>query len=444
MMATNDTRTASDRAALFNPVSLQKGRPTPDAMTLKHRVVLAPLTRNRATEPGLCPHAAQVEYYSQRASPGGLLISEAVNISPEAVGYTSTPGIWTEEQVAAWRLVTDAVHAKGGRIFCQLWHTGRVSQPSFGTHPLLRASGRSLPSVSASATAIVHPRTGKPGKTVTYDGVEATAVPRALHTAEIAVRLREDYREAAANAIRAGFDGCELHAAHGYLVDQFIQDGVNTGRTDQYGGSVPNRCRLLFELAEAISAEIGSHRLAVRLSPTTIDPTTGIQTQYYYGTTCTDPDDVYAHAVSGLNGFNLAYLLLTEPRWSGRFDGDVTKDKGFTMPLTNAKYRKLYTGTLIAAGGFTPATAAAAVSDGIYDLIAFGRWFIANPDLPERLRTGAQLNVYNRDTFYLPTITGGGSEGYTDYPDLAGSVGVPGKYALMDQAAVGTSLPSKL
>ena len=289
------------------------------------------------------------------------------------------------------------MHAKGGLIVAQLWHTGRISQPSFGEHPLLKASGRPLPSVSASAAVMAHPRTGKPLRTATYAGVEECAVPRALGTGEVA-RVVEDYRHAARTALRAGFDGVELHAAHGYLVDQFLQDGVNQ-RTDRYGGTVANRCRFLFEAVEALCGVMGPGRVGVRLSPTTIDPATGRQSQVYFAAQCSDPDAVYAHAVSGLNAHPLAYLLLTEPRWSGRDDGDFATDKGFSQPLSNHKYREMFDGTLMAAGGFTPASAAAAIRDGHYDMVAFGRWFISNPDLPARIRSGGDLNVYQRDTF---------------------------------------------
>eukprot|EP00658_Telonema_sp_P-2_P041972 TRINITY_DN30072_c0_g1_i2.p1 TRINITY_DN30072_c0_g1~~TRINITY_DN30072_c0_g1_i2.p1 ORF type:complete len:453 (+),score=89.99 TRINITY_DN30072_c0_g1_i2:84-1442(+) len=404
---------------------------------LSHRVVLAPLTRNRAAEPSLCPDSEHVSYYSQRASAGGLLITEAVAISPEALAYPGIPGIWTEQQTVAWTEVVRAVHAKGCKIFMQLWHTGRVAQPCFGEHPLARASaGMALPSVSASSTCMCHPRTGKPVAVLTYDGMRQAEHARALTTEEICGRLRDDYVRAAQNAMLAGFDGVELHAAHGYLVDQFLNDGTNL-RADRYGGSVPNRCRILFELVEAlVRAAGGADRVAVRLSPTTIDPQTGRQNQSYYGATTSDPDLVYEHAVTGLNRFGLAYLLLSEPRWSGKMDHDVKSDRGFAQPLTNHKYRALYHGTLMAAGGFTPLSAAAAIKDGHYDLIGFGRWFLSNPDLPEKIKRGSPLNVYDRSTFYSR-----GAEGYTDYPSQDGSVGELHKYTLIEQNQIGVSLP---
>jgi N-ethylmaleimide reductase len=382
----------------------------------------------------------QVNYYSQRASPGGLLITEATIISPEAMGYPSVPGIWTDTQVAAWRKVTDAVHAKDGKIFCQLWHVGRVAHPSFGEHPLLQTSGRPLPSVSASATVISHPKSGKPLRTMTYKGFEEHVVARPLRTDEIP-RLIDDYVHAARMAMKAGFDGVELHAAHGYLVDQFLQDGTNQ-RCDAYGGSVENRCRLLCELVEATCNCLGPGRVSVRMSPTTLDPKTGRQNQLYYCAASTDPDAVYGHAVARMNDFPLAYLLLTEPRWTGKADGDPLTDAGFVTPVSNGKYRDIYRGTLIGAGGFTPKAAAAAVEAGTYDMIAFGRWFISNPDLPERIRTGSPLNIYDRSTFYTPTAMGGGDAGYTDYPDMKGAIGVKGKYKLIAQDQIGSSLVS--
>lgn len=198
-----------------------------------------------------------------------------------------------------------------------------------------------------------------------------------------------------------------------------------------------------YQVCSAVQEAVGPYRLSVRLSPTTIDPRTGRQNQLYFGASCSDPDEVYHHAVSKMNDFKLAYLLLTEPRWSSKYDHDHSKDIGFTQPLTNQKYRKVYHGTLIGAGGFTPKTAAEALENGFYDAIAFGRWFIANPDLPERIRNGSKLNVYDRSTFYSATIQGGGSEGYTDYPDMDGTVGIVGKYQQIEQDKIGQSLAAR-
>ena len=409
--------------------------PPTSHLSLAHRIVLAPLTRNRATEPNLCPHHLHVQYYASRATPGGLLITEATCISPEAVGYPSVPGIWTTEQADSWRKVTDAVHAKGGKIFCQLWHVGRISQPSFGTHPFLKRSGQPLPSVSASNVQMVHPKTGKPLYTTTYQGREECAVPRALLLEEMP-RLVEDYNNAARHCLAAGFDGVEVHAAHGYLIDQFINDGTNQ-RTDKYGGSLENRVRLLNEIVGSLCRIMGKGRVSVRLSPTTL--VNGRQNQMYYATRCSDPDLVYPHAVRSLNQYPLAYLLLTEPRWSGRDDGNPGTDQGFSKPLSNSKYRAMYQGTLMAGGGFTPATAKAALDAGVYDLIAFGRWYISNPDLVERLRHGHALNVYERETFYTSTFEGGGAEGYTDYPLLGEPLG---RYRTMEQVDIGRSRTS--
>lgn len=411
---------------MFTPIHTNAGH----GFQLDHRIVLAPLTRNRATEPNLCPHDLHVQYYSSRATQNGLLITEATNITGESLGYPSVPGIWTQEQADSWRKVTDAVHVKGGRIFCQLWHVGRISQPSFGTHPLLVDSNQPLPSVSASNVPMTHPRTGKPLYTMTYEGKEECATPRALRTSEIP-RLIEDYRHAARMALVAGFDGVELHAAHGYLIDQFINTGTNK-RTDQYGGSIENRCRLLNECCQALCDIMGPGRVAVRLSPTTLID--GKQNQMYYATSCTDPDVVYPYAVDSLNQYPLAYLLLTEPRWSGRDDGNPSSDKGFHKPLSNSKYRQIYRGTLMAGGGFTPETAKQALEEGTYDLIAFGRWFISNPDLVERLRVGYDFNVYERSTFYASTFEGGGKKGYTDYPLMHEPLG---RFQTMKQEDIG-------
>ncbi len=413
--------------------ALQLGR-----YQLQHRIVLAPMTRIRANRETLAPTALTATYYAQRATPDGLLITEATHISPEATPVWTiypnvrkygdhVPGIWTDAQVAGWRQVTDAVHAKGGLIFCQLLHTGRVAQPDIGQHPLIHGAQVPLPPVSASATAIE--ASAEVGNQYNWD-VAATP-PRALSATEIQ-RVIRDYQRAAENALAAGFDGIELHAAHGYLIDQFLCDGVNV-RSDNYGGTIENRCRFLVEVVAALAAVVGADRLGVRLSPLAIDPDTGKQTQTYFGVTCSDPVALHAHAIQALNQFKLAYLMLTEPRVGG-LSAAPEEEEAYVHPLRNVHYRDLYEGTLIGAGGFTPNTAKDAIAAGVYDLIAFGRWFLSNPDLPDRLRQGHPLTVYDRSTFY-----GGTEIGYTDYPTWENAQHHP-KYRLLAQQQIGATL----
>ena len=370
---------------------------------------------------------------------GMCAIAESIHISPEATpiwniyanvrdGGGHVAGIWTENQVKSWRWVASAVHNKGGRISCQLLHTGRIAQPGIGDHPLVKGSGAPLPPVSSSATALKADL--RPGD---YSWDQYAALPRALEAHEIS-RVVDDYRIAARNAHRANFDFVEIHAAHGYLMEQFFCDGINV-RTDQYGGSLENRCRLFFETITALINDLGDNRVAVRLSPTSADPITGESYQTYFGAISSDADQLYHYLIKRLNAYPLAYLLLTEPR-IGVLSVGHTKDGSHTQPLRNGRFRDLYSGTLVGAGGFTPKTAEQAVTNGVYDMIAFGRWFLANPDLPNRLRIGAPLNVYDRNTFY-----GGNLTGYTDYPDLQ-SVGSTayGNYPLIDQSEIGQSL----
>ena len=282
-----------------------------------------------------------------------------------------------------------------------------------------------MPPVSSPAVALsAGPDSGD------YNWDRPAAEPRALETSEIA-RIIDDYRRAARNAQRAGFDYIELHAAHGYLVEQFLCDGINR-RTDRYGSSIENQCRFLFDVVAALVAEMGPDRVAVRLSPTAIDPATGKLYQTYFGAISSDPETLYGHAVAGLNAFPLAYLMLTEPR-VGALSVDPDADRSHGHPMRNARFRTLYRGTLIGAGGFTPLSAEAAVASGNYDLIAFGRWFLANPDLPDRLRDGTPLNVYDRKTFY-----GSGVEGYTDYPDRHQVGDLRARtYTLIEQSRIG-------
>jgi N-ethylmaleimide reductase len=365
--------------ALFQP--LQVG-----PYQLAHRVAMAPLTRMRAERDSFAPRPLNAEYYGQRATKGGLIIAEASPVLSQGRGNPATPGIYTDAQVAGWRKVTDAVHAKGGIIFLQLWHVGRVSHSSF--------HGGELP-VSASAIAIK----AEGMKAMTADGKIADyETPRALETEEVK-GIVEAFRQAAKNALAAGFDGVEIHGANGYLIEQFLQARTNQ-RTDQYGGSIENRTRLLLEVVEAVSDVWGSDRVGVRLSPFGIANDSGED----------DPLRLYGHVIRELDRLNLAYLHLIEPRASGAGHAEVDHKN---VPSAAELFRPAWSGTLIAAGNFRPDTAEAALAAGHADAIAFGRLFIANPDLPERIRLGAPLNPYHRPSFY-----GGGAEGYTDYPTL--------------------------
>jgi len=345
---------------------------------LKHRVVMAPLTRLRSDQPGDVPNDLMAEYYGQRASDGGLIIAEATPISITGRGYYGAPGIYTDEQVEGWKKVTSAVHARGGRIFLQLWHVGRQSHVDM--------TGGVAP-VSASA--------------VPYEGVAKTKdawVPvspaRALETDEIP-GIIADYRRAAERAMAAGFDGVELHGANGYLVDQFLQDGSNK-RTDRYGGSVENRARFLLEAVEALVSVWGGERVGVRIAPS----------GSFGGMHDSNPHATFGYVAVELNRFGLAYLHVVEPRIVGN---EASADG--LMPVASVELRELYQGKIIAAGGFEPEGAEAIVGRNDADLVAFGRHFIANPDLPKRIELGLPLNAYDRTTFYE-----GGRRGYVDYP----------------------------
>ena len=354
------------------------------ALNLEHRIVMAPLTRMRSTQPGDVPNALMAEYYAQRATPGGLLIAEATQISPQGKGYPGTPGIYSAEQVAGWKLVTEAVHAKGGKIVLQLWHVGRTSHSSF--------HNGALP-VSASAV--------KPaGQTMTAQWQMAeTETPRALELSEIP-SLIADYVTATKNAQAAGFDGVELHSANGYLLDQFLHDGSNH-RTDEYGGSVQNRARLTLEVLDAIIGAWSADHVGIRLSP--------------YGTfgdmSDSNTDKLFGYLIPQISGRKIGYLHLIEPRATAAGGSDAVLEDA---PDVAAKYRDLFAGALIAAGGFTADSAAQEVQSGRCDAVAFGRHFISNPDLVQRIRDGAAFTRYNRATFY-----GGAEVGYTDYPTLA-------------------------
>lgn len=347
-------------------------------MQLPNRVVMAPMTRNRAG-PGDVPGAMNATYYVQRAG-AGLIVSEGTQVSPQGQGYAATPGIYSAEQVAGWRTVTDAVHAAGGRIFLQLWHVGRISHPS----------------VQPNNGTPVAPSALKPaGQIVTRQGMQDFVTPRALETNEIA-GVVEEFRRGAANAKRAGFDGVELHGANGYLVDQFLRDKTNK-RSDRYGGSALNRARFLIEVTEAIAGEWGGERVGVRLAPT--NPFNDIADS--------NPAATFGVAVAELNRLGLGYLHIVEPLPSDPVAAGETPDIKF--------FRRIWRGVLMGNKGYDFARADAAVRDGIVDLVSFAALFLANPDLPERFRRGAPLNTPDRSTFYA-----GGEKGYIDYPALPG------------------------
>jgi N-ethylmaleimide reductase len=347
-------------------------------ITLEHRVVMAPLTRLRSDQPGDIPGDLMAEYYAQRTSLGGFIVTESTEITAEASAYEGAPGIYTEAQMAGWRKVTDAIHANGGYVFLQLWHPGRVSHPDL--------TGAAPVSASATESTDILVFTNK--------GPLPAPRSRALEIDELPgiVNL---YREAAVKARMAGFDGVEVLAAGGYLLDQFLQNGTNL-RTDGYGGSVENRARLLVEVVEAVTEIFRPNRVAVRLSPSGI----------FNGISDSNPQVAFDYVAAVLNRFGLAYLHIIEPRVKG----------GQTLhadhpPVAAARLRKIFKGPIMAAGGFDREGAIKIVENGDADLVAFGRQFISNPDLPERLRLGLPLNPYDRATFYSA-----GPEGYIDYP----------------------------
>lgn len=352
-------------------------------ITLKNRIIMAPLTRLRSQQPGNIPTKLNAEYYAQRAS-AGLIISEATQISPLGQGYPASPGIYSADQVAGWKLVTDAVHEKGGKIFLQLWHVGRISHSSL--HPT-----EGLP---------VAPSAIKPsGMTMTSEWKQVPyETPRALELNELST-LIWDYKKAALNAKAAGADGVEIHGANGYLLDQFLQDGSNK-RTDIYGGSIENRARLLLEVIDAVVGVLGKGRVGVRLSP--------------YGTfndmADSDPVKLFTYVLTQLSKRDIAYVHVIEPRSTAAGGGGPINEEA---PNTTKLFRKAFKGVFISAGGYELETATQALANDGVDAVAFGRIFIANPDLPERFKTKAALNEYNRATFY-----GGGIVGYTDYKTL--------------------------
>jgi N-ethylmaleimide reductase len=361
----------TDRRSLFQPIQL-------GALALRNRFVMAPMTRNRVGK-GLVPGAMNVEYYTQRAS-AGLIITEGAQVSPQGVGYAATPGIHSAEQVAGWRLVTDAVHASGGRIFLQLWHVGRIS------HPSLQPDG-ALP-VAPSAIAAE-------GSVFTYSGMQAMVTPRALETSELP-GIVEQFRHGARMALEAGFDGVEIHGANGYLLDQFLESGSNR-RTDAYGGSAENRARLLLDVTAAVAEIWGADRVGVRLSPLNA----------FNSISDADPAATFGYAAEALGRLGLAYLHVIEPREGIAVDG-AQRSAGEYLGSR-------FGGTLMLNGGLDQERAETLVASGEADLVAFGRLFLANPDLPERFAAGAALNTPDPATFY-----GGDARGYIDYPALAG------------------------
>ena len=379
----NDHSTINSRKLplLFSPLQLGD-------VGLAHRVVMAPLTRMRARQPGNVPQDMNVEYYSQRATNGGLIISEATQISPQGLGYPGTPGIHSAEQIAGWQKVVNAVHDKGGVIFLQLWHVGRIS------HSSLQANG-ALP-VAPSA---VRPS----GNAYTLDGrMVPFETPRALEREEI-LSIVDDYKSAALNAQKAGFDGVEIHGANGYLIDQFLRDKTNL-REDEYGGSLENRTRFLVQVAQAVLGVWGGGRVGGRFSP--------------FGSfgdmSDSQPEELFSLAVAKMAELGLAYIHLVEPRQDENHDRSR-----WASTLIGPLFRDRFPGSIIAAGGYTGESAEAAIAAGDADAIAFGRDFIANPDLPKRLAVGAELNPHHRESFY-----GGTRAGYTDYPFLAQAAAV--------------------
>jgi len=353
---------------LFSPISLGD-------LTLANRMIMAPLTRNRAAMPGNVPQDMNVTYYAQRAS-AGLIISEAAQVSPEGVGYPATPGLHSDAQVQGWRAINDAVHANGGRLFAQLWYCGRISHPDL-------LPDKQQP-ISASAV--------KPaGDAVTFEGLKPFVEPRALRTGELP-GIVDQYRQAAKCAVEAGFDGIEVHSANGYLLDQFLRDGTNR-RADSYGGSLENRTRLLMEVLSAVLEIWEPARVGVRISPE----------NSFNDISDSDPQTTFNFVARALSGKGLGYLHVVEGEMMG---GESSVDY--------RQIREYFDGYYMANCGYDKARAQAAIVGGAADMVSFGQLFIANPDLVQRFKKDAELNSPDPDTFY-----GGDEQGYTDYPTLA-------------------------
>ncbi|MDX1706712.1 alkene reductase [Pseudidiomarina sp.] len=359
---------------LFQP--LQFG-----TLKLRNRIIMAPLTRSRASQPGDVPNEMNARYYRQRAS-AGFIISEATQISPQGKGYAFTPGIHSQEQIDGWRKVTDAVHEAGGRIYLQLWHVGRIS------HPDLQPDGQQP----------VAPSAIKPEGAQTYTSKDSGMVdipePRALKTEEIP-DIVEQFRQGAKNAREAGFDGVEIHAANGYLLDQFLRTGSNK-RTDKYGGSVENRLRLPLEVVEAVIEVWGKENVGIRVSPT------GSFNDMHDD----DPVETYGLLAKHLDDLGISFIEVVEDSFQGNHADDRPED---VITAIQTSYKGVY----IANGEYDAKEARQRISDGRCDLVSFGRPFIANPDLPRRFRENAKLNEWDSDTFY-----GGDERGYIDYPSL--------------------------
>jgi N-ethylmaleimide reductase len=351
--------------SLFSP--LQVG-----PLTLPNRFVLAPLTRTRAGLEHL-PNELMAEYYSQRAS-GGLLITECTMVTEGTSAFVAEPGVYSAEQIAGWKKTTDAVHAKGGRIFMQIWHAGRAA------HPDINGGARNVSSSAIAVEGDIHTPAGK----------VPHVVPHALSVEEIAA-IVADFAQGAKNAIAAGFDGVEVHGANGYLIDQFLRDGSNQ-RTDAYGGSMKNRARFLMEVLTAVTAAIGSDRVGLRLSPL----------NSFNSMKDSDPVALTAYVAEKLNSFKLAYLHMMRADFFGLQKADV-------MSVA----RKHFQGVLIGNMGYSAEEASQAIAEGKLDAVAFGNAYIANPDLPERIKAGAALNTPDSSTYYTP-----GAKGYTDYPTM--------------------------
>ncbi|KAL5708658.1 12-oxophytodienoate reductase [Ranunculus cassubicifolius] len=362
----------ADKIPLITPYKLGK-------FLLSHRVVLAPLTRQRSF--GNVPQQHAILYYSQRTTKGGLLISEATGVSDTAQGYPFTPGIWTKEQVEAWKPIVEAVHAKGGVFFCQIWHVGRVSNSGFqpnGQAPI------------SSSDKLIKPQVRANG----IDVAEFTR-PRRLETEEIP-QIVNDFRLAARNAMEAGFDGVEIHGAHGYLIDQFMKDQIND-RIDRYGGSLENRCRFALEVVEAVTNEIGADRVGIRLSPFA----------NYMESGDSNPEALGLYMAETLNKYQILYCHMVEPRMK------ILGQK-FETPHSLLPMRKAFKGSFMVAGGYEREDGNKAIAEEYADLVAYGRNFLANPDLPKRFELDAPLNKYDRNTFYIPDPV----VGYVDYPFL--------------------------